>query len=684
MTLQYTRVLKYKLPMMSGADVEALQRRLVALGLGTPGDVDGLYGPGTRDLVRAWQRRAGLGADGVAGRDTIKSLNDGAVTPSRPVLSADGLDPNWLPPASMKRIIVHWTGGSHRVSASDRKHYHFIVDGDGNVHRGNRSVADNVSTVDNIYAAHTYRCNTGSIGVAVCAMLNASQSARNWGRYPMNEVQWTKIADVSAALCHAYGIPCTPRTVLGHGEVQDILDITQNGKWDPLVLPWRSDLSTREVGNLFRETVAKKLADLVSGVAAEPEDELPADTAIVSGEAGEVEVPATRFDARDWLDVDALADALNWPEPVAEEDLVRIEAEKPFTLPLTGTSVGDVQRRWVEVPDVSVALGLERRTSANGQVMLARPRAAVPEGLGDFRPVIVARGDTLTKIAGRELGAPSRWQEIRDADGNKFSAQAAREIDPGDVVLVPKGDGTAEAAAPESPVGDSPVALSDEQIATIAVGVGKLAPSWLSSAGRGTMMSSARAILGACRDERVLDPAHIAYVLATANHETNLGRQMIEHWGPTAQQLTYVGRLGNATLEDAELYRGRGFVQLTGKSNYERYGRIFGQPFVDQPELLEDPRVAALVLVQGMKTKGFVSPSILLKTFGFDREFEFVNARKIINRDRDKSAGQKYPGLTIGVGIAHVAQEYAELVRQTANEINAPTRLELAPDGTTA
>lgn len=70
----------------------------------------------------------------------------------------------------MRRIVCHWTAGSHKASALDRTHYHILIEDDGNLVRGTHPISDNVSTADGNYAAHTRRLNTGSIGVSVCCM----------------------------------------------------------------------------------------------------------------------------------------------------------------------------------------------------------------------------------------------------------------------------------------------------------------------------------------------------------------------------------------------------------------------------------------------------------------------------------------------------------------------------------
>lgn len=159
----------------------------------------------------------------------------------------------------MKRVIAHWTGGGYTANAIDRKAYHFLVQGDGSVVRGTHSVADNVSTADGKYAAHTKGCNTGSIGVTMCAMSNCQEKPFKTGPAPLKERQWDVMTEVVAELCRFYDIPVRRETVLGHGEVQTTLGIAQNGKWDPMVLPWNRSLAKADVGNLLRAHVKRHL-----------------------------------------------------------------------------------------------------------------------------------------------------------------------------------------------------------------------------------------------------------------------------------------------------------------------------------------------------------------------------------------------------------------------------------------
>lgn len=50
---------------------------------------------------------------------------------------------------------------------------------------------------------------------------------------------------------------------------------------------------------------------------------------------------------------------------------------------------------------------------------------------------------------------------------------------------------------------------------------------------------------------------------------------------------------GNTTVGDGLAYHGRGFNQITFKNNYERFGRLIGQPLVQNPDLLNELPVAA-------------------------------------------------------------------------------------------
>jgi putative chitinase len=56
----------------------------------------------------------------------------------------------------------------------------------------------------------------------------------------------------------------------------------------------------------------------------------------------------------------------------------------------------------------------------------------------------------------------------------------------------------------------------------------------------------------------------------------------------------YSGRMGNTEDGDGAKYIGRGLIQLTGKDNYKAFGEAIGEDLVSTPQLVEEPRYAAL------------------------------------------------------------------------------------------
>lgn len=67
----------------------------------------------------------------------------------------------------------------------------------------------------------------------------------------------------------------------------------------------------------------------------------------------------------------------------------------------------------------------------------------------------------------------------------------------------------------------------------------------------------------------------------------------------------YRAELGNTGAPDGERFRGRGFVQLTGRSNYALHGAAIGlgDKLVEDPELACDPEIAARLLASFLKAR---------------------------------------------------------------------------------
>lgn len=61
--------------------------------------------------------------------------------------------------------------------------------------------------------------------------------------------------------------------------------------------------------------------------------------------------------------------------------------------------------------------------------------------------------------------------------------------------------------------------------------------------------------------------------------------------------------LGNTVPGDGPRFKGRGYVQLTGRDNYARVGRQVGADLTGDPELANDPTTAGAILAQFLKNK---------------------------------------------------------------------------------
>lgn len=93
--------------------------------------------------------------------------------------------------------------------------------------------------------------------------------------------------------------------------------------------------------------------------------------------------------------------------------------------------------------------------------------------------------------------------------------------------------------------------------------------------------------------------------------------------------------LGNTQPGDGGNFIGRGYIQLTGRANYKRYGEMVSKDLLNNPKLLSDPTIAAEVSVKYMldrckvaqtdpnyfeaacKSVGFNTPDIKAKKKGY-------------------------------------------------------------------
>lgn len=155
----------------------------------------------------------------------------------------------------MKRIIIHWTAGTYNPTNHEKECYHFLIDDKGESHNGFFKPEDNENCNDGKYAAHTGGGNTGSIGIAVCAMAGY-KSPKVIGKYPILKKQIESTMKFCAELCKKYNIPITEDTVLTHYEFGKKHQNTKSaGKPDINYLPPYPHVSANEIGNFIRQKI---------------------------------------------------------------------------------------------------------------------------------------------------------------------------------------------------------------------------------------------------------------------------------------------------------------------------------------------------------------------------------------------------------------------------------------------
>lgn len=136
-----------------------------------------------------------------------------------------------------------------------------------------------------------------------------------------------------------------------------------------------------------------------------------------------------------------------------------------------------------------------------------------------------------------------------------------------------------------------------------------------------------------------LDTRWVAYMLATAFHETGQTMQPIKEYGTdeyfrqrydiTGKKPKLAQQLGNINPGDGVRFCGRGFVQLTGRRNYEQFSVLTGVDLIGNPELACATHIAAIIMLEGM-TNGLYTGRKLADYFSATRT-DWIGARRIIN-----------------------------------------------------
>ena len=106
------------------------------------------------------------------------------------------------------KIYLHWSAGRYYSMFDD---YHINITGDGCIY---------VSTDDfSEILSHTYKRNTGSIGIALCCAYGADTNSL--GEYPPTSAQIEALAQAVNAVANGLWLTIDKAHVMTHGEAAD-------------------------------------------------------------------------------------------------------------------------------------------------------------------------------------------------------------------------------------------------------------------------------------------------------------------------------------------------------------------------------------------------------------------------------------------------------------------------------
>lgn len=140
-------------------------------------------------------------------------------------------------------------------------------------------------------------------------------------------------------------------------------------------------------------------------------------------------------------------------------------------------------------------------------------------------------------------------------------------------------------------------------------------------------VNGVNALLDMCEQLGVIDTRYIAYILATAYHETDHTMQPIAEYGKG-----HGHSYGLPGKHNGQIPYGRGFVQTTWDYNYEKTDAelgLHGTLLANYDLLLTDVDLAARAAIIGMRD-GWYTGKKLADYFNAHTT-DFLNARAIIN-----------------------------------------------------
>jgi len=137
---------------------------------------------------------------------------------------------------------------------------------------------------------------------------------------------------------------------------------------------------------------------------------------------------------------------------------------------------------------------------------------------------------------------------------------------------------------------------------------------------------------------------------------------------------------GNSSPGDGFKYRGRGFIQHTGKNQYAAISKFTGVDVVSNPDALNSPEVAAKAIPWFLLSYKGLKPDDVENMSKVNKAIAFADPTGKKAAERESSAQQIYASMSSGSGtqVASASTDVASGQRQQAKSqtpivVNAPT-----------
>jgi len=223
-----------------------------------------------------------------------------------------------------------------------------------------------------------------------------------------------------------------------------------------------------------------------------------------------------------------------------------------------------------------------------------------------FKTAMATAALAGTMAMGAQAKAPDMVQQVVEPGDTVYSIARQNNVNPLEIYRLNKMDRNTKLEVGQRVQIPDYSKPSSRMPATVTPTI-KPAPAAVTQQATGATAESA---LSKIAQAAGIKGTELAQFLAQCAHETgdfeNLeelgGNKYLAQYDPTVNP-SKAKRLGNTKAGDGAKYKGRGFIQITGKANYASAGQALGIDLVNNPEAAARPDIAAKIAVWYWKNR---------------------------------------------------------------------------------